>query len=123
MVDNREMRVFAVFAAFVTVYVVCWLLLVAVMTVDLGGPAFLLPWLMGALAGWLVWQKRADRPRTLTCRMMLGASIGFCAGFVAGFVGPLLLAPQADQGPLLGLFIVAPAGAVLGALGAWWWNR
>lgn len=123
MVDNPTMRLFAVFAAFVTAYVVCWLLLVAVMNVDPGGPAFVLPWLMGALAGWLVWQKPGDRPRSLAYRMLAGASIGFCAGFVAGFAGPLLWAPQANQAPLLGLFITGPAGAALGALGAWYWYR
>jgi len=36
-------------------------------------------------------------------------------GFVGGFFGPMLLAPQANQGPLLGLFITGPAGVVLGA--------
>jgi hypothetical protein len=38
----------------------------------------------------------------------------------AGFFGPILLAPEANQGPLLGLFITGPAGLVLGlAWGAW----
>jgi hypothetical protein len=35
----------------------------------------------------------------------------------AGFVGPLLLTPGANQGPLLGIFITGPLGVVLGAVG------
>jgi uncharacterized membrane protein YeaQ/YmgE (transglycosylase-associated protein family) len=37
-------------------------------------------------------------------------------GFLCGFVGPILLNPGANQGPLLGLFITGPGGAALGAL-------
>lgn len=37
-------------------------------------------------------------------------------GFLCGFVGPILLNPGANQGPLLGLFITGPGGAILGAL-------
>lgn len=35
-------------------------------------------------------------------------------GFVVGFVGPILWAPEANQGPLLGIFITGPLGFVLG---------
>ena len=38
-------------------------------------------------------------------------------GFVLGFVGPLILLPDSNQGPLLGFF-TGPAGFVLGSLGA-----
>jgi hypothetical protein len=41
-------------------------------------------------------------------------------GFAAGFFGPILLRPEANQGPLLGIFITGPLGVVLGlAFGAW----
>lgn len=41
-------------------------------------------------------------------------------GFAAGFFGPILLAPEANQGPLLGIFITGPLGFVLGlGLGLW----
>ena len=35
-------------------------------------------------------------------------------GFLAGFFLPLLLSPEANQGPLLGIFITGPGGAALG---------
>jgi len=37
-------------------------------------------------------------------------------GGVAGFFGPILLNPEANQGPLLGIFITGPGGAVAGAI-------
>lgn len=45
-----------------------------------------------------------------------GAVIG-AIGFCTGFFGPMLFAPDANQGPLLGIFITGPLGAVLGAIG------
>lgn len=44
-----------------------------------------------------------------------GLTLG-ALGFLIGFFGPLLLAPQANQGPLLGIFITGPAGAAVGGL-------
>jgi len=37
-------------------------------------------------------------------------------GFVCGFVGPMVFAPESNQGPMLGIFITGPAGALLGAI-------
>jgi hypothetical protein len=47
--------------------------------------------------------------RALGPALMLGG-----IGFAAGFLGPMLLAPGANQGPLLGIFVTGPAGFVLG---------
>ena len=35
-------------------------------------------------------------------------------GFAGGFFGPILFNPQANQGPLLGIFITGPLGVFLG---------
>ena len=35
-------------------------------------------------------------------------------GFAAGFFGPMLLAPDANQGPLLGIFVTGPVGFLAG---------
>lgn len=46
--------------------------------------------------------------------LLLGA-----VGFACGFLGPIALNPEANQGPLLGIFVTGPGGALLGlALGA-----
>ncbi len=42
-----------------------------------------------------------------------GVVVGF-AGFVLGFFGPMVLAPGANQGPLLGIFITGPLGFLAG---------
>lgn len=34
--------------------------------------------------------------------------------FLAGFVGPIVFTPEANQGPLLGIFFTGPAGFVAG---------
>lgn len=38
------------------------------------------------------------------------------AGFAAGFFGPIVLSPEANQGPLIGILLSGPGGAVLGAV-------
>ena len=38
------------------------------------------------------------------------------AGFAAGFFGPMIFAPDANQGPLVGILFSGPGGAVLGVL-------
>ena len=57
-------------------------------------------------------------------------SLGWAAGvglvgFVLGFFGPLVLTPESNQGPLLGIFFTGPLGVVLGGvIGAWReWRR
>ena len=47
-------------------------------------------------------------------------------GFIPGFFGPIVFAPEANQGPLLGVFITGPIGAVVGlGVGLWreWRHR
>lgn len=41
-------------------------------------------------------------------------------GFAGGFFGPILFNPQANQGPLLGIFITGPLGFILGAIIGFW---
>lgn len=43
------------------------------------------------------------------------AALG-ATGFVAGFFGPIALNPDANQGPLLGIFITGPGGAIGGLI-------
>jgi uncharacterized membrane protein YeaQ/YmgE (transglycosylase-associated protein family) len=46
----------------------------------------------------------------------LGALMLGITGFVLGFFGPMQFQPGANQGPMLGIFITGPGGALLGAL-------
>lgn len=63
--------------------------------------------------------RSADKPQRA---MILGALLVGAVGFAGGFLGPMMMTPGANQGPLLGMFITGPLGAVLGAgLGWFWW--
>jgi hypothetical protein len=59
--------------------------------------------------------------RLLGLARVLGWAAGLgLVGFLAGFYGPLVLTPDANQGPLLGYLITGPAGVVVGAaVGLW----
>jgi hypothetical protein len=50
--------------------------------------------------------------------MRWGAIIG-AIGFLAGVIGPILLSPSSNQGPLLGFFITGPLGFVVGVIFGW----
>lgn len=42
-------------------------------------------------------------------------------GFLAGFIGPIIFMPDANQGPLFGIFISGPGGFMIGVVyGAAW---
>ena len=51
----------------------------------------------------------------LKCAFLGALVLGFI-GFALGFVGPIIFTPESNQGPLLGIFITGPVGAVLGGV-------
>ncbi len=57
-----------------------------------------------------------DRWRGVARRSLGPALLVGGIGFAAGFFGPMLFAPDADQGPLLGIFITGPAGFLVGLI-------
>jgi hypothetical protein len=76
-------------------------------------------------AGWYVWSRSASAPDRLISCILYGAILVGGVGFAAGFFGPIIFAPGANQGPLLGIFITGPLGFLLGAVGGlvYWWIR
>lgn len=82
------------------------------------------PWLsfVGALliacaVGRNVWLQTTSSQKGLFKSIVLGAVVLGGIGFSAGFLGPILFAPDANQGPLLGIFFTGPLGFLLGGLG------
>lgn len=85
--------------------------------------------LCAILAAGFVWRSTSRKqlgsvgssPRP-TRFMLLGALLVGAAGFSVGFFGPIIFWPDANQGPLLGLFFLGPLGALVGAIGGriWW---
>jgi hypothetical protein len=121
--NNCLMRLIVAVSAFVAAYLIAWLVVVLLASGSSGGLLLWMPWLIAAGAAWMAWRKAGEQPATMSDRMIAWGSIGVFGGFVVGFFGPLVFAPEANQGPLLGLFITAPAGGLVGVLGAWWWSR
>jgi hypothetical protein len=74
------------------------------------------------VAGRFVWTGTASVRAGVITSMVLGACVLGGAGFAVGFFGPILFMPEANQGPLLGIFITGPLGFVLGAIagGIYW---
>ncbi|MCI0406428.1 MAG: hypothetical protein L0Z48_00230 [candidate division Zixibacteria bacterium] len=68
-------------------------------------------------AAWYVWRKSASTDAGLAACVIYGAFIIGGIAFCAGFFGPLIFAPGANQGPLLGLFITGPLGFLAGGIG------
>ncbi|QXL85004.1 hypothetical protein [Comamonas sp. NLF-1-9] len=69
-----------------------------------------------ACGGALWWSSGPGAP-TSVYRIARGALKGALIFFVLGFFGPMLLAPGANQGPMLGFF-TGPLGLVAGGLWA-----
>ena len=61
-------------------------------------------------------QTERSRGASIARNAALGALILGGVGFLSGFLGPIALSPDANQGPLLGIFITGPGGALLGVL-------
>lgn len=57
---------------------------------------------------------------TVFTRVLGTAAIVGAVAFAAGFFGPIIFTPDANQGPLLGIFITGPLGFVFGmGIGVW----
>jgi hypothetical protein len=109
------LRVTVVVLAGLGAYALAWVTLIVL-------PFFLPPWAVnvGALGfalwiAWRTWGATAYGVSSPARSALVGGAVGGGAGFLLGFGGPLLLAPAANQGPLLGLLITLPLGVFLGA--------
>jgi len=86
-------------------------------------PGHLLFALVGSLAAavWAarwVWRSTEHGSEGGLLALTFGGAITVGAvGFVLGFFGPMIWAPDANQGPLLGLFITGPLGFLIGGVG------
>lgn len=72
-----------------------------------------------------VWLHTASVHAGLISSIVLGAVILGGVGFAGGFFGPIIFMPEANQGPLLGIFITGPLGFIFGAVGGaiYWFAR
>jgi len=68
------------------------------------------------IAARFIWRRAGSERSGLAVSILQGALILGTIGFIAGFFGPIVFAPDANQGPLLGIFYTGPLGLVLGAV-------
>ncbi len=72
-----------------------------------------------SLAAWFTW-KLVSGEKTGIGIAVIGSALilgGLC--FVVGFLGPMVFAKDTNQGPLIGIFIAAPLGMIIGAIGGY----
>ncbi len=69
------------------------------------------------VVGRYVWSSTSQTSAGFASAVVTGGFMIGGIGFCAGFFGPIIFAPQANQGPLLGIFITGPLGFLVGAIG------
>ncbi len=103
------------FSAFVTLFFLTTLFSIFTEQPDWICAAYSLPG--AAVVGWMVWKSASGKSIGPGFTMLAGALLLGGLGFAIGFLGPMLFAPSANQGPMLGIFITGPLGLVAGAIG------
>ena len=76
---------------------------------------FVFPGTIAAYCWWFALRGHVAESRARMRITLLGGVILGGIGFAAGFFGPIVFTPDANQGPLLGIFITGPLGFVLGS--------
>lgn len=102
-------RVFvSIIATLATFYFVYWLPFSVIL------PAARFNWIrvLGSLVCAILvasytWRRTSSVSQGLAASIVMGAIVTGAIGFLAGFVGPMIFAPGANQGPLLGIFLPA----------------
>ena len=73
--------------------------------------------LSAAAAAFWVWHKLGDAGSGILTTTISWAAVAGALAFCGGFFGPLIFTPEANQGPLLGIFITGPLGFFAGGIG------
>ncbi|MCX4189771.1 hypothetical protein [Methylophaga sp. OBS3] len=108
----KSIRIVLTLAMFMASYVLCWLLLLISSLGVLGGAANLMALIVALCVASRIWPKTQTWPQSLLGWTLAGSLLLGLIGFVAGYFGPMLLAPDAPQGPLLGVFVTGPMSLV-----------
>ena len=116
-------RIIIAIAVFLMTTVFSNILVSLLLPQTIGYFASILSWAAAFLVARYVWRQMENSEGSgLLSHIASGACILGAIGFAGGFFGPMIFAPDANQGPLLGIFITGPAGFLLGAFAGWgWW--
>jgi hypothetical protein len=95
-----------------------------------GASAFLIVFssataLVALFCWWCAWNGVSKKARTRFHYALKGGLIVGSISFLCGFIGPMIFMPDANQGPLIGIFFTGPIGFLVGCiLGlVYGWNR
>lgn len=72
-----------------------------------------------SLAAWFAWKLVAGEKTGAVVAVTGGALILGGLFFTVGFLGPMVISKDTSQGPMIGLFIAAPLGVIIGAIGGY----
>lgn len=98
-------------------YLVYWVLLALLGTQVPDWLLLTVSLVCAAAAGRFVWiSNRSKTADSVTPTVILWAVIAGSISFLAGFIGPMIFMPEANQGPMLGIFITGPLGFALGGI-------
>ena len=121
MKQALKILVFA-FTAFVVLFFLTTMISIFTALSDETSAVLSLP--LSFLVGWAVWKSAHERKIAAGLAVLSGALIFGGLGLSIGFFGPLIFAPDANQGPMLGIFITGPLGCLVGAFGGYvYWSR
>lgn len=119
---NKAVRVLTVlFVVPATTFFVYWL---PFSLIPLGNQiwiATLVSLMCAAAAGWYVWKITGSGPGNFISSILYGAVLVGGIAFSIGFFGPMIFAPGANQGPLLGILITGPLGFLAGGGGGFFY--
>jgi len=115
--NGRARLILAIVAGVAAHYFVFWISFAFVPFGEQDWLATVMALACGIVAGRFVWLRLSAADGSVVALMLTGALITGGIGFVGGFFGPMIFAPGANQGPLLGLFITGPLGFLLGGAG------
>lgn len=84
---------------------------------DTLGNIFIIGSMTAAIMCWWValFYQREQSRKKMSLAFRGGVIVGGIS-FLAGALGPIILTPQANQGPLVGIFITGPIGFVAGII-------
>jgi hypothetical protein len=109
-------------AAVATFYFAFWVGGALLISAQLYWLSYVASILVAIVVARYVWVHTDSLKAGLIRSMLLWALVTGAVAFSAGFFGPIVLTPEANQGPLLGIFITGPLGFILGAVaGAVYW--
>ncbi|MBY0475229.1 MAG: multidrug ABC transporter permease [Nitrosomonas sp.] len=72
-----------------------------------------------SLGAWFTWELISGEKINTLIAVIGGALILGGLFFTVSFLGPMVIAKDTSQGPMIGVFIAAPLGMILGGMGGY----